>query len=60
MLHVVVGIVAMILGLWGIARNWFVFIDLFWAILPLVLIAAGVISLLAGIREKTSKKKIGD
>ena len=56
MLHILIGIGAIVLGLWSIARNWFTFVDLFLAILPLILIAGGIISLLAGVRGRVSKK----
>ncbi|MBF0252738.1 MAG: hypothetical protein HQL29_02885 [Candidatus Omnitrophica bacterium] len=50
MLHIVIGIVAIFMGLWGIAKNWYMFLDIVGILVPLVLVGFGVVALLAGIR----------
>ena len=55
MLHIIVGVVAILIGLWGVARNWYMFIDILVAVLPLALIAFGIVALLAGIRKLKSE-----
>jgi len=55
MLHIVVGIVAIVIGLWGIARNWYMFIDILVAIIPLIIVGFGIVALLAGIRSMKKK-----
>ena len=58
MLHIIIGVVAIALGLWGVSRNWYMFVDVIRAVFPLALIAFGVVALLAGIRgAKRSGKK---
>ena len=51
MLHITVGIIAIALGLWGIMRNWYMFVDIIIAIAPLALVGFGIVALLAGIRS---------
>jgi len=55
MLHVIIGIVAIVLGLWGIASNWYMFKDILIAIIPFVVICFGIVALLAGIRGMKAK-----
>ena len=50
MLHITIGIIAILLGLWGVTRNWYMFVDIIVAVIPLALIAFGIVALLAGIR----------
>jgi ABC-type branched-subunit amino acid transport system permease subunit len=49
MIHIIVGFVLAVLGLMGIAYNWYMFIDLFWVLVPLAALLAGVVALLAGV-----------
>ena len=51
MLHVVVGIVAIVIGLWGIMGNWYMFKDILVAIVPLLVLCFGIVAVLAGIRK---------
>jgi len=37
------------LGLWGIALNWYQFLDLLWILVPLAVLFGGIVALLAGI-----------
>ena len=51
MLHMIIGILAIVVGLRGIVANWYMFVDMLAAIVPLGLICFGVVALLAGIRH---------
>ena len=51
MLHVIVGIVAIVIGLWGIMSNWYMFKDILVSIVPLVVLLFGIVAILAGIRK---------
>ena len=55
MLQMILGIGAIVIGLWGIACNWYMFIDMLVAIVPLALVGFGIVALLTGIRS--GKKK---
>ena len=59
MKHIIIGLVAITLGVWGIVLNWYQFLDLLWVLVPVTAAVLGVISLLAGISNfsKTSKTK---
>jgi di/tricarboxylate transporter len=51
MLHIVVGIIAIVIGLWGIMSNWYMFKDMLVAVVPLVVLLFGIVAILAGIRK---------
>ena len=51
MVHILVGIIAIVIGLWGIAANWYMFKDMLVAIVPLAVVCFGMVALLAGIRS---------
>lgn len=51
MLHITVGILAIVIGLWKISCSWYMFRDMLAAILPLALVCFGIVALLAGIRS---------
>jgi len=55
MLHVIVGIVAIVIGLWGIMGNWYMFKDMLVAIVPFVLLCFGIVAILGGIRSMKAK-----
>lgn len=55
MWNIILGVVAIILGLWGIARNWYMFVDIIGVLIPFLFIAVGLVALLAGIRNMKSK-----
>lgn len=55
MLHIVVGIIAIVIGLWGIMGNWYMFKDMLVAVVPLVILLFGVVAILAGIRKMRAK-----
>jgi hypothetical protein len=49
MKHIIIGLVAITLGLWGIVLNWYQFLDLLWVLVPMAVLVGGVTALLAGI-----------
>jgi hypothetical protein len=51
LLHTIIGIIAIVVGLRGIVANWYMFLDILGATVPLALIGFGVVALLAGIRH---------
>ena len=55
MLHIVVGIIAIVIGLWGIMSNWYMFKDMPISIVPLVALLFGIVAVLAGIRKMKSR-----
>jgi len=55
MLHVIIGIIAVVIGLWGIMGNWYMFKDVVIAVVPLLVLCFGIVAILAGIRGMKSK-----
>jgi len=55
MLHIIVGVTALMIGLWGIASNWYMFRDMLVAIVPLAVVCFGIVAILAGIRSMKTK-----
>ena len=55
MVHILVGIIAIVIGLWGIANNWYMFKDILVAIVPIAVVCFGVIALLGGIRAMRAR-----
>jgi hypothetical protein len=51
MTNIVVGLVAICLGIWGLVNYWWYTVDVIIAIFPLVLLLFGLIALLAGIKN---------
>ncbi|MBW1794558.1 MAG: hypothetical protein JRJ38_09035 [Deltaproteobacteria bacterium] len=49
MKHIIIGLVAITLGLWGIVLNWYQFLDLLWVLVPMAVLVGGIVALLAGI-----------
>jgi len=49
MKHIIFGLVAIALGVWGIVRNWWAFVDLLNVVIPILLVLVGVVALAAGI-----------
>ena len=52
MVHIILGLTAIIVGILLMVNNWWAFLDLFWVILPLILIFGGSIALVAGLTRK--------
>ena len=59
MKHIIIGLIGITLGAWGITLNWYQFLDLLWVLVPMAAVVCGVIALLAGIGNfsKTSNTK---
>ena len=51
MTNIVVGLVAICLGIWGLVNYWWYTVDVIIAIFPLVLLIFGLIAVLAGIKN---------
>jgi hypothetical protein len=49
MSHIIIGLILFVLGLWGLLANWHGFLDLLWAIGPMLLIVGGIVALISGI-----------
>jgi len=49
MKHIIIGLLAIALGLWGIVLNWYQFLDFLWVLVPMAVLVGGIIALLAGI-----------
>ena len=52
MKHIIFGFVAIALGVWGIARNWWAFLDLFNVVSPILLGLGGAGARAAGITSQ--------
>jgi len=55
MKHIIIGLLAITLGIWGIALNWYQFVDLLWVIVPMLALVGGIVALLAGISNFNGK-----
>ncbi len=51
MLNLVIGILFLIVGAWGILANWFLFWDVLKTFLFVALIGFGVVAIMAGIKK---------
>jgi len=60
MKHIIIGLVAITVGLWGIVLNWYQFLDLLWVLVPIAVLLGGIVALLAGISNfsKESRSEI--
>ncbi|MCX8068903.1 MAG: hypothetical protein N2738_00185 [Thermodesulfovibrionales bacterium] len=58
MTSIVFGLIAMCLGLWGLVTYWWYVVDVFVAVLPLVLLFGGFIALMAGIKKTGLRAKM--
>ena len=47
--HIIVGLIMFVLGFWGLLTNWHGFVDLLWAIVPLLLAIGGLVAVVSGI-----------
>ncbi len=56
MLNLIIGIILVIAGAWGILANWMLFADVLKMLISLGLIGFGVIALLAGLRRLKAAK----
>jgi len=60
MKHIIIGLVGIIVGLWGIVLNWYQFLDLMWVLVPMAVLLGGIVALLAGVSNfsKESESEI--
>ena len=56
MVHIFLGIIAIVVGILLMVNNWWAFLDLFWVVLPLVLILCGAIALVAGLTRNKEQR----
>jgi len=57
MLNLILGVVLIAFGLWGMTTNWMMFLDTFKMIVFLGLIVFGIVAILAGIKQSKGKQK---
>jgi len=58
MLHVILGLIAISLGVWGITSHWWAFLDLMYVLLPVLLVIGGAIAITAGISRVNGKESV--
>lgn len=58
MSSIVFGLISMCIGLWGIVAYWWYVVDVFLAILPVILFFGGSIALMAGIKKTGLRTKL--
>ncbi|MBF0328603.1 MAG: hypothetical protein HQL10_05560 [Nitrospirae bacterium] len=58
MSSIVFGLIAMCIGLWGMVAYWWYVVDVFLAILPVILLFGGFIALMAGIKKTGIRTKL--
>ncbi|MBF0558771.1 MAG: hypothetical protein HQL08_08325 [Nitrospirae bacterium] len=58
MSSIVFGLIAMCIGLWGMVSYWWYVVDVFLAILPVILLFGGFIALMAGIKKTGLSAKL--
>ena len=57
MKQIIVGLIAIVIGLWGIALNWYQFVDLLRVLIPMAVLAGGIVALLAGISNFSGQSR---
>ena len=55
MINIVIGLCLLALGISGIAANWWAVVDFVGVLIPLALVAVGVISILAGLNSQRTR-----
>ena len=60
MLHVVLGVIAIFFGVWGIASHWWAFLDLMYVLMPVLLVIGGAIAVTAGISRINGKEGVSN
>lgn len=56
MLHIILGLIAIFFGIWGITSHWWAFLDLICVLIPVLLVIGGVIAITAGISRVIGKE----
>ena len=56
MVHIVVGIVAIVLGVWGVMANWYMFKDIVTGLLPFAIICFGLVALLGLLATNPNRR----
>ena len=56
MLHVILGLIAVFFGIWGIASHWWAFLDLMYVLIPVLMVIGGAIAITAGISRVIGKE----
>ncbi|MFN3077343.1 MAG: magnetosome protein MamI [Alphaproteobacteria bacterium] len=57
---IVVGLLALALGLWGMSVWWWSVVDLLRGVMPIVLIVVGVLALAVGVTAAKTEKETKD
>jgi len=52
MLHVFLGIIVVLAGVYALTNNWWAFLDLMKTLIPLMVVCLGITMILAGIKGK--------
>lgn len=55
MINIILGAVALVLGIWAMLSNWWATVDLVQTVLPIVLATYGVVALIAGLKRFRSR-----
>jgi len=58
MINVIAGLIAIVLGIWGLKVWWWSFSELLRGLIPLVLIIGGLVAIAAGIGGVKELKKL--
>ncbi|MDH4028167.1 MAG: hypothetical protein OEU95_05000 [Nitrospirota bacterium] len=51
MINIVFGLMAICIGLWGVSKFWWYFVDIISGLFPMLLIFVGIVAVVAGIRK---------
>jgi len=56
MLNIIIGLCLLSLGIIGITNNWWAVVDFVFVVIPLALVAVGVVSILAGLNSHRARQ----
>lgn len=57
MYHIIIGLVSVLLGIWGVVVWWFEFGAVMRGLIPILLFAFGAIGIVAGLQVKKESEK---
>ncbi|MGR3177597.1 MAG: hypothetical protein ACUZ8E_06035 [Candidatus Anammoxibacter sp.] len=60
MYHIIIGLVATLLGIWGVIVWWFEFGAVMRGLIPVLLLAFGTIGIIAGLQAKKDAERKRD